>query len=124
MSVCSPATRPDELIYEPWDPFMQDNARIHTSQAVKDWLEAHGIWTIKWPSHSPDLNPIEHVWKELKRQIHELEPNFARLKDNIAHQAHTRMIIEETWSNIPKSFVLKLIESIPARLKAYRKAGS
>lgn len=87
--------------YEGGDPFMQDNARIHTSQAVKDWLELHGIWTIKWPSHSPDLNPIEHIWKELKRQIHELEPNFAGLKDNIAHQAHARRVIAEAWSNIP-----------------------
>lgn len=31
--------------------------------------------------------------------------------------------IKEAWSNIPETFVLKLMESIPARLKACRKAG-
>lgn len=110
-------------LYNAGDLFMQDNARIHTSAAIREFLETRGIWTIKWPSHSPDLNPIEHVWKELKRQIHALEPNFAGLKDNKAHQAYARALIEDAWSNMPEGFVQKLIESVPKRLRACRKAG-
>ena len=59
---------------------MQDNARIHRANTVKEFLESKGIWTINWPAHSPDLNPIEQVWKALKRKIYEIEPQFERLK--------------------------------------------
>lgn len=109
--------------YSPGDLWMQDNARIHTSGAIKTFLESHGIWTIHWPSHSPDLNPIEHVWEELKRQIHRLEPNFAALKNNKAHQACARSLIQDAWDNIEDGFVARLMESIPNRLRACRKAN-
>lgn len=109
--------------YEPGDPFCKTMLRFILPRPSKTGWKRTEIWTIKWPSYSPDLNPIEHVWKELKRHISALELNFAGLKDNIAQQAHARMIIKEAWSNIPETFVLKLMESIPARLKACRKAG-
>jgi len=40
---------------------MQDNAPIHTANAVKDWFKEMGIPIVDWPLYSLDLNPIENV---------------------------------------------------------------
>ena len=40
-------------IHEPGQIFMQDNAPIHTAIRVRDWLTAHGIWTMVWPHTRP-----------------------------------------------------------------------
>ena len=62
--------------YQPNDRFLQDNARIHTSKATKEYLERHGIWTVSYPPYSPDLNPIEHMWWALKRIVHTKHPEL------------------------------------------------
>jgi transposase len=109
-------------LYEAGDLFMQDNARIHRSHAVRDFLESKGIWTIKWPAHSPDLNPIEQVWRALKLKIYEIEPRFQYLKDNINDYAYAREIIELAWSELDHSLISKLLKSIPRRIAAVLRA--
>lgn len=49
--------------------FMHDNARPHTAAIVSEYLRTVEINVMGWPARSPDLNPIEHVWDKLGRQI-------------------------------------------------------
>ncbi|GFV02470.1 transposable element Tcb2 transposase [Trichonephila clavipes] len=48
---------------------MGDNCRPHRANLVEDFLFKKGIVRMEWPACSPDMNPIEHVWDALGRQI-------------------------------------------------------
>jgi transposase len=108
--------------YEAGDLFQQDNAKIHVSDSSKYWFEQHGIWVIDWPAHSPDLNPIEHVWKALKAEMYKKFPNLYALKRNELDIAKFKEMLRIAWNAIPQELIDRLINSIPRRLKAVRKA--
>ena len=47
-----------------------DNARYHHAKLHKDWrkeMESKGFFLRFLPPYSPDLNPIERVWKLIRR---------------------------------------------------------
>lgn len=49
--------------------FMQDNDPKHTSRAAQEFYAQSGINWWRTPAESPDLNPIENLWHELKEYI-------------------------------------------------------
>ncbi len=48
---------------------IQDGARYHTSQAMNDFFATHveRLTKFQLPAYSPDFNPIEHLWKKVKK---------------------------------------------------------
>ncbi len=71
-----------------WCYFQQDNAPCHKAQIISDWFLEHDneFTLLKCPPQSPDLNPIEHLWDVVEREIHimDVQPtNLQQLRDAI-----------------------------------------
>ncbi|KAK3543984.1 hypothetical protein QTP70_032747 [Hemibagrus guttatus] len=52
----------------------QVNDPKHTSKSNSEWLKKNKMKTLEWPSQSPDLNPIEMLWHDLKKVVHARNP--------------------------------------------------
>jgi transposase len=52
-----------------------DNLNIHKMLAVRSAIEAAGATPIYLPTYSPELNPIELLWADLKRSLRTLAIN-------------------------------------------------
>jgi len=49
---------------------IQDGTRYHTSEAMRTFFQMHQerIIVFQLPSYSPDYNPIEFLWKNVKQR--------------------------------------------------------
>jgi transposase len=64
-----------------------DNGPIHTSKAARAALETRPWLCVEWlPKYAPELNDIEHVWRDLKR--HFLAHQTFRDPDHLDHAIH------------------------------------
>ncbi len=67
------------------------------------------VKVMDWPSKSPNLNPIEHLWDILKRKVEErMVANISQLRD----------VVMEEWKRTPVATCEALVNSMLKRVKA------
>uniref|UniRef100_A0A8C5MZ74 Transposase Tc1-like domain-containing protein n=1 Tax=Leptobrachium leishanense TaxID=445787 RepID=A0A8C5MZ74_9ANUR len=73
------------------------------------WLQIKGWNILEWPSQSPDLNPIENLWWDLKKAVAVRKPKNVTELEALAH---------DEWAKIPVDRCKTLVSSYASRLKA------
>ena len=83
---------------------MQDNDQKHTSFHVRNFMEEKGVNWWKTPPESPDSNPIENLWHELKEFIRrEIKP---KSKNELVEG------IEKFWKTVTVNKCIKYIRHL------------
>jgi transposase len=63
--------------------------------------------TLKWPSNSPDINPIEKLWSIIKRQVEKRKPkNLNELET----------FMNDEWQKIDPQILINLVNAMKDRL--------
>ncbi|KAK3547569.1 hypothetical protein QTP86_025468 [Hemibagrus guttatus] len=69
--------------------FQQDNALCYKAEMVQEWFEEHNnqFEMLSWPPNSPDLNPIQHLWDVLDKQVPSMEAPPRNLSEEVGVRA-------------------------------------
>ena len=94
--------------------FQQDNARSHVAHLTRHFLNNNNINVLQWPAMSPDLNPIEHLWDRLDRDVRHQQPRTIPQLENALVNA---------WNGLNHMDVRRLCLSMRRRCTAVIKTG-
>jgi len=78
--------------------FQQDNASTHTAKKVQAWMNKNKVRVLPWSRHSPDLNPIDNLWANVKERVDE---------------RHLTITNKKVFWEPPKDHCQTLVESMP-----------
>ena len=73
-----PLLKPNSII-------VLDNATFHSKTYLPIIAEAYGHKILWLPKYSPDLNPIEHTWANMKNWLRNYSKNYTSIKDAILY---------------------------------------
>jgi hypothetical protein len=86
----------------------QDNAAIHKARIITAEFARMNRDVMEWPPQSPDLNPIENAWTNLKEAVAKTRPQSIR---------HLKEVIHECWNAIEPDYCRTLVRSMPKRVQ-------
>uniref|UniRef100_A0A8R1HX31 HTH_Tnp_Tc3_2 domain-containing protein n=1 Tax=Caenorhabditis japonica TaxID=281687 RepID=A0A8R1HX31_CAEJA len=98
---CSSDTSMGQLkrIVEIMDQYVYEDILENTMRPwghVANWFRRRRVDLLEWPSQSPDLNLIEHMWEKLERRLRGVRASNANKK--FAQ-------LEAAWKSIPMTVV-------------------
>ena len=79
--------------------FQQYNNPKCTAKTTQEWLRDKSLNVLEWPSQSPDINPIEHLWRDLKIAVQRRSPS---------NLTEFERICREEWEKLYKYRCAKL----------------
>uniref|UniRef100_A0AAY5JYK7 Tc1-like transposase DDE domain-containing protein n=1 Tax=Esox lucius TaxID=8010 RepID=A0AAY5JYK7_ESOLU len=72
----------------PW-LFQQDNAKPHSAHITTAWHCSKRVQVLNWPVCSPDLSPIENIWRIMKLKILQTRQTVEQLKSYFKQEWET-----------------------------------
>ncbi len=96
---------------KPGMQLMQDGAPGHAAEYTHQELQERNIPVITWPAYSPDLNPIETLWNEIKNTLQNDYPEKMTYDQ-------LRAAVKEVCDAIPDDRVRELIRTMRQRCEA------
>lgn len=96
--------------------FQQDNAPCHKSAFRMTWISDRNIELLDWPPQTPDLNPIEHLWSILKKNI-QCHPRI-KSKNSLFN------VLQQEWNEMSEEKYCRtvIVTSMPKRIAAVIKS--
>ena len=88
--------------------FQGDNDPNHSAKSTQEWLQDMSLNFLEWPCQSLGLNPIEHLWRDLK---------IAVQRRSLSNLTELERICREEWEKLPKYRCAQLVASYPRKLE-------
>lgn len=89
--------------------FMEDGSKVHKGHARLPKLNS-GIRTFEWPPSSPDLNPIEKVWRWMKNKITALPKVPTTIEELKGH-------IQRLWDEVDPVYFRRYTERLTCKVE-------
>lgn len=94
----------------------QNTELIHKSGVVKRFFADNQIQVIEWPSYSPCLYPIEHIWAISTQKVFSMCTKISKMKANAINRVLVCQWLRETWHAIGQDIIETLIGEKKNRL--------
>ncbi|KIH64934.1 hypothetical protein ANCDUO_04745 [Ancylostoma duodenale] len=105
----------DESTVQGYAKLVQNNSPVHKSRYTTQKLASWGVNVLEWPPESPDLNPLELIWGNMKY--------FVRRK-NVHNLNALREAVLEYWRSLTPEICSRYVNNIHRKMpRVVEKAG-
>lgn len=83
----------------------------HEARTIKTCFDVFVVEELDWPTLSPDLNHMEHLWVEVEQTLLAMPSRPTSVHDLIN-------AVQNEWVHVPTETLQNLLESLPRRVEA------